>query len=375
MKFTDLLENYIVLKERNQELFYDIKDNVDYYNELINDILSYNLYVKDDFIKLEKIPVEAESWMGIGDFSDVKEYIFFLLILMFLEDKNKGEQFILSNITEYIEHNYPEETIEWTVFKNRKSLITVLKLCIKIGIIMKNDGEEDNFIKDEGGEVLYESTGISKYIVRRFSKEIKDDDTFENLLDESWEGIDKNKGVIRKNRVFRNLILTPVVYNTKENEADYEYIKHYRSYIKNIFEKYLQWDVHIHRDAALAVVKNSSAAGDTFPNKRGESTIALFVNKKILNMIENGELIIGERDNIELSKEDFNNILLSVRCEDGHGFTKSFRDCSEAYYLESITSFMEEYSLIKVKEDSVFIMPLSGKIIGRYPDDYKGGES
>ena len=57
MKFTDLLENYIVLKERNQELFYDIKDNVDYYNELINDILSYNLYVKDDFIKLEKIPV------------------------------------------------------------------------------------------------------------------------------------------------------------------------------------------------------------------------------------------------------------------------------------------------------------------------------
>ena len=75
--------------------------------------------------------------MGIKDFKDKKEYIFFILVLMFLEDKNKEEQFILSNITEYIEHNYASEKIEWTVFKNRKSLITVLKLCLDLGLIKK----------------------------------------------------------------------------------------------------------------------------------------------------------------------------------------------------------------------------------------------
>lgn len=61
--------------------------------------------------------------MGIKEFSEIKEYIFLLIILMFLEDKNKEEQFILSNITEYIENNYPDEKIDWTIFKNRKSLI------------------------------------------------------------------------------------------------------------------------------------------------------------------------------------------------------------------------------------------------------------
>ena len=121
MGFISLLENYIILKEKDRDLYYDIVDNADSYREFIDDILSYNLIIKDDFLKLEKIPTKPEAWMGIKDFKDKKEYIFFILVLMFLEDKNKEEQFILSNITEYIEHNYASEKIEWTVFKNRKS--------------------------------------------------------------------------------------------------------------------------------------------------------------------------------------------------------------------------------------------------------------
>ena len=81
--------------------------------------------------------------MGINEFTEIKEYIFFILLITFLEDKNKEEQFILSSITEYIEHNYPDEKIEWTIFKNRKSLIKVMKFAIDIGIIKKNDGSEE----------------------------------------------------------------------------------------------------------------------------------------------------------------------------------------------------------------------------------------
>ena len=29
MNFVDLLENYLILKERDKELYYDIKDNID----------------------------------------------------------------------------------------------------------------------------------------------------------------------------------------------------------------------------------------------------------------------------------------------------------------------------------------------------------
>ena len=32
MNFVDLLENYLILKERDKDLYYDVKDNIDKYN-------------------------------------------------------------------------------------------------------------------------------------------------------------------------------------------------------------------------------------------------------------------------------------------------------------------------------------------------------
>ena len=373
MKFTKLLENYIILKEKDRELYYDIIDNVDKYREFINDNLSYNLIVKEDFIKLEKIPAMPKSWMGIKSFNNKKEYIFFLLVLMYLEDKNKEEQFILSNITEYIEHNYPDEKIEWTVFKNRRSLITVLKFSLELGIIKKNDGEEEDFNKSENGEILYESTGISRYIVRRFNREIFDSESYEELLEDAIEGISTDKGIIRKNRVFRELTLSPIVYNG-ENSSDYEYIKNYRNSIKSIFEKYLEWDIHIHKNGAMAVIKNANEIKDTFPSGKGESAITLFVNRKIKNMLEDGKLIINDKDTIIIKEELFDEILLEVKNEYGQGFTKAFRDALDSYYLETIKRFMEEYYLINVEDGHVELMPLIVKVTGKYPDDYNGEE-
>ncbi|MDD6794809.1 MAG: TIGR02678 family protein [Clostridiaceae bacterium] len=373
MQFTSLLENYIILKSNNRELYYDIVDNVEYYREFINDILSYNLIIKDDFIKLEKIPTNPEPWMGIRNFTDKKEYIFFLLILAYLEDKNKEEQFILSNITEYIEHNYPEEKIEWTVFRNRKSLITVLKYCLELGLIKRNDGDEEDFSKSENSEVLYESTGVSKYIVRRFNRDIHEYENYISLLQDAWEGLGTDKGTIRKNRVFRELLLCPIVYND-ENKSDYEYIKNYRSYIKNVFEKYLGWDIHIHKNGTLAVLNNGYEIKDTFPNQKGESSAVLFINRKIKSMIESKELEVSQNDSVIISQEKFERIILKVREVEGHGFTKTLREASDDKYISSIKEFMKEYYMIRIQEGYVELMPVIGKVIGKYPDDYKGVE-
>ena len=82
MNFVDLLENYLILKERDKELYYDIKDNIDKYKSFIYDNLAYDIIIKDDFIKLEKIPGIPEEWMGISEFTEIKEYIFFILLII-----------------------------------------------------------------------------------------------------------------------------------------------------------------------------------------------------------------------------------------------------------------------------------------------------
>lgn len=374
MTFLDLLENYFIIKEKDRELYYDVKDNVDEYKDFINESLSYDLIIKEDFIKLEKIPGVPEEWMGIKEFSEIKEYIFLLIILMFLEDKNKEEQFILSNITEYIENNYPNEKIDWTIFKNRKSLINVIKLLIQIGLIRRNDGDEENFSKSEDGEVLYESTGISRYMVRKFTKDIYNSENYEDLLNDAWEGVSSDKGIIRKNRVYRRILLSPVVYNDKDDDSDYEYIKNYRNYIKNTFEKYLEWNIHVHRNGTLVTLNNQNGIKDTFPNAKGESAIILLLSKKIRKLLNEKALELKENDTIEISESEFKEILLYVREEDGHGFTKSLRECSEEFFINSIKNYMREFSMLKINDNTIIIMPLIGKIVGNYPKDYKVGE-
>ena len=372
MNFVDLLENYLILKERDKDLYYDAKDNIDKYKSFIYDNLAYDIIIKDDFIKLEKIPGIPEEWMGINEFTEIKEYIFFILLITFLEDKNKEEQFILSSITEYIEHNYPDEKIEWTIFKNRKSLIKVMKFAIDIGIIKKNDGSEEEFSKSETGDVLYESTGLSRYIVRRFSKNIEDSESYEDLLGDEFSGISKDLGTVRKNRVFRRLLLSPVVYNDENDNGDYDYIKSKRSFIRNTFEENLGWDIHIHKNGALAVLENSNEIKDIFPNKKGESAVVLFINKEIRRNINSGNFKKEDNDTVVMSNLEFDGFIIEVRKTHGHGFTKTLRDVSEQVFINIIRNFMKDFSMIREEKDFTILMPIIGKVLGEYPEDYKG---
>ena len=369
MNFVDLLENYLILKERDKDLYYDVKDNIDKYKSFIYDNLAYDIIIKDDFIKLEKIPGIPEEWMGINEFTEIKEYIFFILLITFLEDKNKEEQFILSSITEYIEHNYPDEKIEWTIFKNRKSLIKVMKFAIDIGIIKKNDGSEEEFSKSETGDVLYESTG---FIVRRFSKNIEDSESYEDLLGAEFSGISKDLGTVRKNRVFRRLLLSPVVYNDENDNGDYDYIKSKRSFIRNTFEENLGWDIHIHKNGALAALENSNEVKDIFPNKKGESAAVLFINKEVRRNINSGNLKKEDNDTVVMSNSEFDEFIIEVRRTHGHGFTKTLRDVSEQVFINIIRNFMKDFSMIREEKDFTILMPIIGKVLGEYPEDYKG---
>ena len=372
MNFVDLLENYLILKERDKDLYYDVKDNIDKYKSFIYDNLAYDIIIKDDFIKLEKIPGIPEEWMGINEFTEIKEYIFFILLITFLEDKNKEEQFILSSITEYIEHNYPDEKIEWTIFKNRKSLIKVMKFAIDIGIIKKNDGSEEEFSKSETGDVLYESTGLSRYIVRRFSKNIEDSESYEDLLGDEFSGISKDLGTVRKNRVFRRLLLSPVVYNDENDNGDYDYIKSKRSFIRNTFEENLGWDIHIHKNGALAALENSNEVKDIFPNNKGESAAVLFINKEVRRNINSGNLKKEDNDTVVMSNSEFDEFIIEVRRTHGHGFTKTLRDVSEQVFINIIRNFMKDFSMIREEKDFTILMPIIGKVLGEYPEDYKG---
>ena len=98
-----LLENYWIGKDKNKELYYRLKDSIAEFKSFLTDKLGYNLVINPYLIKLEKFPGKAEGWMGIKAFESTMEYAFLCILIMFLEDKGKEEQFVLSEITEYIQ--------------------------------------------------------------------------------------------------------------------------------------------------------------------------------------------------------------------------------------------------------------------------------
>ncbi len=88
---------------------------------------------------------------GIQDFSEPLDYVFFVFnLVFFLEDKGAEDQFILSELTEFIVTLFPGvEDIDWTLFGQRRSLVRVLQYVRGGlgGLLRINDGSEQGFHK------------------------------------------------------------------------------------------------------------------------------------------------------------------------------------------------------------------------------------
>ena len=109
-----LLNKRWILKSEDKELYYKVRDSIGEIRKFASDKLGCQIIENALLVKMEKIPVVAECFMGIQDFSSKEEYAFLCILLMFLEDKDAQEQFILSQLTEYIAANMPGEPVDWT---------------------------------------------------------------------------------------------------------------------------------------------------------------------------------------------------------------------------------------------------------------------
>ena len=130
-------------KSRERELYYQVKEELSSGEEkkFLMEKLGYQVVVNPYMIKVEKMPAVPENWMGILEFKEPIEYVFFCLVLMFLEDKEAEEQFVLSELTEYVQSQYQEEQIDWTVYRYRRHMIKVMKYCVAVGILNVDDGK------------------------------------------------------------------------------------------------------------------------------------------------------------------------------------------------------------------------------------------
>lgn len=370
-----LLSKRWILKNRDKELYYQLKDEIGKSRDFLTEKLGYQAIVTPNLIKLEKIPAYAQNWMGIQEFSDHLEYIFLCMILMFLEERDLGEQFVLSMLTEYIQGNIKEEQIDWTIYSYRRHLVKVMKYCVKVGILEIDDGSEDNFMKSDEGEVLYQNTGASRYFMKNFSRDISDYQKQEDFLKEEWIGMNEDRGIIRRQRVYRSLLMSPGIYLNDDTEEDFAYVRHYRGMIQEELDRFFDCELQVHKTSAFLVMGEDSNLGKSFPEENTLSDIVLLWCGLFRQKINDGDIKVPVGEDIVISTQQF--VAISEECKRryGNGWIKTYKEMTMGEFCNKLKEYMIIMEMIKEIYDQIMVYPIVGKVEGCYPKDFKGGEA
>mgnify|MGYP000908139687 CR=1 FL=1 len=365
-----LLEEFWIPKEKDKDRYYRIKDAIPAFRSFLEEKLGYKLIVNPYLIKLEKLPGKAESWMGIQDFDGKLEYAMLCLLLAFLEGKGTGEQFVLSEVTEFVQASFPgEEKLDWTLFQHRKAMVKVLRFAAEVGMVQADDGEESKFMETAETEVLYESTGLSRYFVRNFTGNIMNYTSWKDMEAGEWLDLDRDRGRVRRNRVYRRLVMSPAVYSEGPEDPDYLYIRNQRGLLQKDMEEYLDSALHVHKNGAFLVLDPSRNFKDVFPAQKSLSDIALQVNTLITERVKNGKLIRRADDIIVTSGVGLERLIEEVRVRQHPGWSKEYREMPPPRLYREVISYMKDFSMIEIREagKEIRILPLCGKIVGSYP--------
>ena len=374
-----LLNRRWILKARDKELYYQIKEalSVGEEKKFLMEKLGYQVIVNPYMIKVEKIPAQAENWMGISEFREPVEYVFFCMVLMFLEDKEAEEQFVLSELTEYVQSQYKEEQIDLTVYRYRRHMIKVIKYCVNCGILNVNDGNEEDFARDNTSEVLYENTGASRYFMKNFTQDIMKYTTPKDFEKEEWIDVNEDRGIVRRQRVYRRLLMSMGIYKSEDTEEDFAYIRNFRNMIEGDFSDFFDCELQVHKSSAYLVLGEECRLGRCFPEENTLSDAVLLVHNLIQERVKRRTIDIPLDEQLCIPKEIFRSIIDECKEKFGCGFSKTYREMTFSEFYKEVFSYMKELELIKEEREDIKIMPAAGKIAGKYPDDFmkNGGEN
>lgn len=369
-----LLENFWICKDCDKETYYKVKRDIPNFQKFIREQLGWKLIHTENLLKLEKKPAHAQSFMGIEDFTDIRDYCILCVVLMYLEDKEEQEQFLLSELIDYVEtqlKTYLE--IDWTSFTQRKSLVRVLQYMEKLQMLRVYEGSSEAFGREEGHEVLYENTGYSKYFATSFTTDISSYESWKDFEKTDFEELNEDRGTLRINRVYRQLAVCPAYYWEENEDTDALYLKNQRQWVSKYLNDNLGGNLDIYKNAAFLTLEMDDCYGMVHPRDAMLPEAVLLLCTKIQNELYDGKLQKKENECIYLSRNKFDEIVFDCRNQWNDAWSKEFREMDEEKLLDTILEYMEHWMMLTYDKDEITILPAVGRMKGTYPKDFEGG--
>lgn len=371
-QFGMLLEKYWICKDVEKEQYYKVKREIPLFRKFVRELLGWKLIHTEHLIKLEKIPAHAERFMGIQEFSEIRDYCILCVVLMFLEDKSEQEQFLLSELIQFVEtclKQYME--IDWTSFTQRKSLVRVLQYMERLEILRAYDGTSEGFGAEASQEVLYENTGYSRYFATSFPTDISQFTSWKDFENVGFDELSEDRGTVRINRVYRQLVTCPAYIWEENNDPDALYLKNQRQRVARYIQENLGGRLDIHRNAAFWMLETEDRFGRMHPRDAMLPEIVLLVCADVRRQIEHGQISKKENECIEMGELEFESLVLNCRERWKEAWSKEYREMDERKLLNHVKQYMEDWMMLRCKGEGYELLPTAGKLIAAYPKDYK----
>ena len=302
-EFRTLLEHFWICKDSDKETYYKVKRDISNFQRFVREQLGWKLVHTENLLKLEKRPAHAESFMGIGEFLEIRDYCILCVALMYLEDKEEQEQFLLSELIDYVETQLKSYiSIDWTSFTQRKSLVRVLQYMEKLQMLRVYEGRSEAFGSEAGHEVLYENTGYSKYFATSFPTGISGFESWEDFEKTDFEEFQENRGALRINRVYRQLTVCPSMYWESSEDADSLYLKNQRQWVAKYINDNMGGNLNLYKNMACISLDGDDCYGSVHPRDAMLPEIVLLVCGKIQKEVAEGTLEKQENECIYMTR-------------------------------------------------------------------------
>lgn len=369
-----LLEQVWICKDSDKERYYKVKRDIPNFQRFVREQLGWKLIHTENLIKLEKIPAHAESFMGIQEFTEIRDYAILCAVLCFLEDREEGEQFLLSELIDSVEAQLKAHmSLDWTSFTQRKSLVRVLQYLEKLQALRVYEGSSEAFGQEAGREVLYENTGYSKYFAVSFPRDISGIRSWADFEKAEFEELSEDRGARRINRVYRQLAVCPAMYWESNEDADGLYLKNQRQWVAKYMEENLGGRLDLHKNIAFWMLEEGDSLGAVHPRDAQLPETVLLLCARIQDMAAAGTLSRREDECIAMTEKQFEETVLGLRDQWKGAWSKEYREMEPERFLENVKSYMRDWLLMREQEGQVILLPTVGKLRGYYPDDFEGG--
>lgn len=366
-----LFEQFWICKNQDKETYYKVKRDIPKFQKFVREQLGWKLIHTENLLKLEKIPAHAEPFMGIQEFSDMLDYCILCVVLMYLEDKEEGEQFLLSELIDYVETKLKGDIlIDWTSFTQRKSLVRTLQYMEKQQMLRVYEGSSEAFGAEVGQEVLYENTGYSKYFATSFSSDISQFTAWEDFEKKRFEEIKEDRGAARINRVYRQLAVCPAMYWESNEDVDALYLKNQRQWVGKYLKENLGGELEIYKNAAFLMLSEDDCYGKVHPRDAMLPEIVLLVCTEIQEYLHKGKFVKQEDETLRITEAELRQVILVCKEKWDSGWSKEYREMDAGKLVENIKSYMKNWMMIREYEEWIYILPAVGKHMGFYPEDF-----